>query len=47
MGCAAVNDGRLETAADAAEPIALVSGEEHAPVRGTIETPSADERAGS
>ena len=39
LGCAAVNDGRLETAVNAAEPITLVSGEEHAPVRGTIGTP--------
>lgn len=39
LGCAAVADGRLETAVDNAEPIVLVSGEEHAPVRGTIETP--------
>ncbi|MFA5887624.1 MAG: hypothetical protein WC852_02850 [Candidatus Nanoarchaeia archaeon] len=40
LGCAAVADGRLETAVNNAEPITLVSGEEHAPVRGTIETPA-------
>ncbi len=40
IGCAAVNDGRLETAVDNAEPITLVSGEEHDAVRGTIETPA-------
>lgn len=39
LGCAAVNDGRLETAVDNAEPITLVRGQEYAPVTGTIETP--------
>lgn len=39
LGCAAVNDGRLETAVDNAEPITLVRGERHDAVIGTIETP--------